>query len=79
VWAIRCASVLGGVVLIGSAVASAIEKSLWDWLKLLIVPVVLLLGGALGGYFFTRSENRRAQRIADQGECYPERGRPERG
>jgi hypothetical protein len=37
-------------------------KTLWEWLALLIVPAVL----ALGGYLFTRSENRRAQRIADR-------------
>jgi uncharacterized protein YjbI with pentapeptide repeats len=37
-------------------------KTLWDWLDLLIVPVVL----ALGGYLFTRSENRRTQVITEQ-------------
>src|SRR3712207_1961503 len=38
------------------------KRTPWDWLGLLIVPVVL----ALGGYLFTRSENRRTQNIADQ-------------
>ena len=38
-------------------------KSLWDWLKLLIVPAVL----AGGGHLFARSENRRTERSADQG------------
>jgi len=38
------------------------NKTLWDWLNLLIVPAVL----ALGGYFFTRSENRRTREDADQ-------------
>ena len=38
------------------------SKTLWDWLSLLIVPGVL----ALGGYLFARSENLRAQEIADQ-------------
>jgi uncharacterized protein YjbI with pentapeptide repeats len=37
-------------------------KTLWDWLGLLIVPVVL----ALGGYLFTRSENRRTRHEADR-------------
>jgi hypothetical protein len=37
-------------------------KTLWDWLDLLIVPIVL----ALGGYLFTRSENRRTRENADQ-------------
>lgn len=38
------------------------KRTLWDWLDLLIVPFVL----ALGGYMFTRAENRRAQDLADQ-------------
>lgn len=58
VWAIRCAIVLGVLFLI----ASAVDKTLWDWLKLLIVPAVL----ALGGYLFTLSENRRSQDVADR-------------
>jgi uncharacterized protein YjbI with pentapeptide repeats len=36
-------------------------KTLWDWLGLLIVPAVL----AIGGYLFTRSENQRRDRIAE--------------
>jgi uncharacterized protein YjbI with pentapeptide repeats len=39
------------------------KQALWNWLDLLIIPIVL----ALGGYLFTMSENRRAQRIAEQG------------
>ena len=38
------------------------KRTLWDWLNLLIVPSVL----ALGGYLFTRSENRRTQEAANQ-------------
>jgi uncharacterized protein YjbI with pentapeptide repeats len=39
------------------------RRTFWDWLNLLLVPVVL----ALGGYLFTRSENRRARLdIAEQ-------------
>jgi hypothetical protein len=38
------------------------ERTLWDWLTLLIVPAVL----AVSGYIFTRSENRRTQKIAEQ-------------
>jgi uncharacterized protein YjbI with pentapeptide repeats len=38
------------------------QRTFWDWLDLLIVPVVL----ALGGYLFNRSENRRTQKIATQ-------------
>jgi uncharacterized protein YjbI with pentapeptide repeats len=38
------------------------QRTFWDWLSLLIVPIVL----ALGGYLFTRSEARRAQDLANQ-------------
>ena len=38
------------------------KKTLWDWLNLLIVPAVL----ALGGYLFTRTENRATQAAAEQ-------------
>jgi Pentapeptide repeats (8 copies) len=37
-------------------------RTVWDWLDLLIVPVVL----AIGGYLFTRSENRATRAAADQ-------------
>jgi hypothetical protein len=54
VWAIRGATVLGLLVLI----ASVVDKNLWDWLDLLIIPAVL----AAGALLFNRSENRRAER-----------------
>jgi hypothetical protein len=34
-------------------------KTLWDWLELLLVPLVL----TIGGFFLTRSENREARKI----------------
>ena len=37
-------------------------KTLWDWMDLLIVPIVL----AIGGYLFTRSENRATQATAER-------------
>ena len=58
VWVIRCAIVLGLLVLI----ASAVDKGLWAWLDLLIVPVVL----AVGGYLFNLSQTRRTEKIAAQ-------------
>jgi hypothetical protein len=58
VWVIRCAILLGLLVL----VASAVDKTLWDWLRLLIVPVVL----AIGGYLFTSSQNRATQAAAER-------------
>jgi Pentapeptide repeats (8 copies) len=58
VWVIRGAVVLGLLVLI----VSAVDKTLWDWLGLLIVPLVL----AIGGYLFNSSQNRATQRAAEQ-------------
>jgi uncharacterized protein YjbI with pentapeptide repeats len=48
----------------GSKVPSNTQptKNLWDWLDLLIVPIVL----AIGGYLFTSSENRRTREDADE-------------
>ncbi len=49
------------------------QRTFWDWLDLLIVPVVL----ALGGYLFNRSENRRTQIDSDSAkDCRPRDSRP---
>src|ERR687898_477166 len=37
-------------------------RTLWDWLGLLIVPVVL----AIGGYLFNSSQNRATQEATDE-------------
>lgn len=42
------------------------DKTLWDWLDLLIVPIVLGVGGVVGGYLFTQAENRIAQTVEEQ-------------
>ena len=51
---------LGIGVLLGilTLAGQPFEITLWDWLDLLIMPVVL----AIGEYLFTRSESRRAER-----------------
>jgi Pentapeptide repeats (8 copies) len=61
-WAIRIVIVL--IVLLGiiTLIGLPFDITLWDWLDLLIIPIVL----ALGGYLFTRSENRRTQNIAEK-------------
>jgi hypothetical protein len=38
------------------------KRTLWDWLDLLIIPLVL----ALGGYLFTLSENQATRVAAEQ-------------
>jgi hypothetical protein len=42
--------------------ASAVDRCLWGWLGLLIVPVVL----AFGGYLFRSSQNRATQEAAER-------------
>jgi uncharacterized protein YjbI with pentapeptide repeats len=61
-WTIRIMLVL--VVLLGilTLVGLPFDITLWDWLDLLIIPVVL----AIGGYLFTRSENRATRAAAEQ-------------
>jgi hypothetical protein len=58
VWTIRIAIVIGVLVLIGSAY----DKTLWDWLTLLIVPAVI----AAGGIWFNQQQRERELEIADQ-------------
>jgi hypothetical protein len=58
VWAIRCALALGVLIL----VAAVVEKGLWAWLGLLVVPAVL----AIGGYLFNSSQNRATEAAAER-------------
>jgi hypothetical protein len=62
VWAIRIVLlfvlVLGILILVGRP----FDITLWQWLDLLIIPAVL----AIGGYLFTRSENRVTRVAAEQ-------------
>jgi uncharacterized protein YjbI with pentapeptide repeats len=58
VWAIRCAIVVGLLAL----VASVVDKGLWNWLDLLVVPTALTIVGLL----FTGSQNRAAQAEAER-------------
>lgn len=62
IWAVRGTVVLVVFGLLASAVASAVDKPLWAWLNLLIIPVVL----AIGGYWFTSSQNRTTQAAAER-------------
>jgi uncharacterized protein YjbI with pentapeptide repeats len=47
-----------------SKVTNAVQpyKTLWDWLDLLIIPIVL----AVGGFLFNRSENQATQSAAER-------------
>jgi uncharacterized protein YjbI with pentapeptide repeats len=42
------------------------DKTLWDWLDLLIIPFVIAVVVSLVGYFFTRSENRVALAVSEK-------------
>jgi hypothetical protein len=61
-WTIRIVFVFVVLLSILTLVGLPFDITLWNWLSLLIVPVVL----ALGGYLFTRSETRRTQDIAEE-------------
>jgi energy-converting hydrogenase Eha subunit E len=50
---VRVIVLLVVIGLLASAVVPAVDKPLWAWLNLLIIPVVL----AIGGYWFTSSQN----------------------
>jgi hypothetical protein len=58
VWAIWIAVSLGVLV----AVANAVDKPLWDWLQLLIVPAVIAAGVA----WFSQQQREREQRTASE-------------
>lgn len=58
VWAIRITIVLGAMVLI----SSVYDKSLWEWLKLLIIPAAI----AAGGLWFSEQQRQRELDIANQ-------------
>jgi hypothetical protein len=57
-WAIRIAIILGLLVLIGYAYGI----TLWDWLKLLIIPAVI----AGGGIWFNQQQRERELEVAAQ-------------
>jgi Pentapeptide repeats (8 copies) len=42
------------------------SRSLWDWLGLLVIPVVLTVGGTVGGLLFAYQQNERQQEIDAQ-------------
>ena len=50
------------LVLVLILIGSAFGKTLWDWLQLLIVPLVL----ALGGYWFNWGQKQRQDTIEDR-------------
>jgi type III secretory pathway component EscS len=52
VWAIRLAVLLGVLL----TISYAFDKTLWDWLKLLIVPAVI----AVGATWFNKQQRERA-------------------
>ena len=61
-WTIRIVLVLVAVLSILTLVGWPFDVTLWDWLDLLIIPVVL----AIGGFLFTRSENRATRAAAER-------------
>jgi uncharacterized protein YjbI with pentapeptide repeats len=62
VWGIRIVLLFVLILGILTLVGRPFDITLWQWLDLLIIPVVL----AVGGYLFTRSENRASRVAAEQ-------------
>jgi hypothetical protein len=58
VWAIRVVSVLGILVAIGYVYGI----TLWDWMKLLVVPLVI----AAGGIWFNQQQQNRQMELQNQ-------------
>jgi Pentapeptide repeats (8 copies) len=61
-WATRIVLLLAVLLAILTLIGLPFGITLWAWVKLLIVPVVL----AIGGFLFTRSENRATQGVAER-------------
>ena len=61
-WILRIVIVLIAILSILILVGLPFGITLWQWLDLLIIPVVL----AIGGYLFTRSENRATRMATEQ-------------
>ena len=61
-WAVRIAIVIGVILGILTLVGLPFGISLWEWVKLLIVPAVI----AAGGLWFNQQQKRRELEIADQ-------------
>ena len=61
-WATRVVLVLAVLLALLTLIGLPFGITLWAWVKLLIVPVVL----AIGGFLFTRSETQATQAAAER-------------
>jgi hypothetical protein len=61
-WTTRIVIMLVAVLGVLTLIGLPFDITLWNWMDLLIIPVVL----AIGGYLFTRSENRATRVAAEQ-------------
>jgi hypothetical protein len=61
-WTIRSVIMLVAVLGVLTLIGLPFGITLWNWMDLLIIPLVL----AIGGYLFTRSENRATRVAAEQ-------------
>jgi uncharacterized protein YjbI with pentapeptide repeats len=61
-WTVRIVLVLVVVLGLLTLIGLPFDVTLWNWMDLLIIPVVL----AIGGYLFTRAENRATRVAAEQ-------------
>jgi hypothetical protein len=61
-WMVRITMVLAVVLGILTLIGLPFRITLWEWLKLLIVPAVI----AAGGLWFNQQQKRRELQIADE-------------
>jgi hypothetical protein len=57
-WVLGFGGVLGSILVLTLLAAHAADKTYWDWLKVLILPVVIAILGSLGGAWFARQRAR---------------------
>ncbi len=41
-------------------------KTLWDWMQILLVPLMLAIGGLIGGFWFNQIQKNRDERATEQ-------------
>jgi hypothetical protein len=57
-WVLSFSAVIGSILVITGLAAHTADKTYWDWLTVLILPVMIAVLGILGGAWFTRQRAR---------------------
>lgn len=57
-WILGFGGVIGSILVLTFLAAGAADKTVWDWIKALILPFVIAALGTFGGAWFTRERSR---------------------